>query len=298
MSDRATPSSTSAGVLYALGAYGIWGFAPAYWKALEAVPATQILAHRVLWSMLVGLLLLLLTRSGSEFRSVLGSRRHLLPMLASAALIGTNWLTFIWAVETDRILDTSLGYYINPLINVFFGMVFLRERLRPWQIVAVLLAAAGVLQMVFSLGMLPWISLVLAVTFALYGLVRKVAPVMPVVGLTLETSLLAPLGGAYLLLVHASGSDAVWHATRGVKILIACTGLLTAVPLLCFNSAAKRLRLSTIGLFQYIAPSTALLLAVFLYGEPFTRIHATTFACVWLALAIYTLDSARAVRGT
>jgi chloramphenicol-sensitive protein RarD len=298
MTDRAAPSSTSAGVLYALGAYGIWGVAPAYWKALEVVPATQILAHRVLWSMLVGLLLLLLTRSGTQFRTVLRSRRLLLPMLASAALIGTNWLTFIWAVETDRILDTSLGYYINPLINVFFGMIFLKERLRPWQIVAVLLAAAGVLQMVFSLGMLPWISLVLAVTFALYGLVRKVAPVMPVVGLTLETSLLAPLGGAYLLFVHANGSDALVHASSGVKILIVCTGAFTAAPLLCFNSAAKRLRLSTIGLFQYIAPSMALLLAVVFYGEPFTRVHAITFGCVWLALAIYTVDAARAVRGT
>ncbi len=298
MTDRETPSSTSAGVLYALGAYGIWGVAPAYWKALEVVPATQLLAHRVLWSMLVGLLLLLLTRSASEFWTVLRSRRHLLPMLASAALIGTNWLTFIWAVATDRILDTSLGYYINPLINVLFGMVFLGERLRPWQIVAVLLAAAGVLQMVFSLGTLPWISLVLAVTFALYGLVRKVAPVMPVVGFTLETTLLAPFGGAYLLLVHANGSDALWHAPSGVKILIAGTGLFTAAPLLCFNSAAKRLRLPTIGLFQYIAPSMAFGLAVAVYGEPFTRVHGITFGCVWLALAIYTLDSARAARGT
>jgi chloramphenicol-sensitive protein RarD len=298
MTDREIPGSTSAGVLYALGAYGIWGIAPAYWKALEVVPATQILAHRVLWSMLVGFLLLLVTRSASELGSVLRSRRHVLPMLVSAALIGINWLTFIWAVATDRILDTSLGYYINPLINVLFGTVFLRERLRAWQIVAVLLAAVGVVQMVFSLGTLPWISLVLAVTFALYGLVRKVAPVMPVVGFTLETTLLAPLGGAYLLLVHANGSNALLHASGEVKILIACTGVFTAAPLLCFNSAAKRLRLSTIGLFQYIAPSMAFLLAVVFYGEPFTRVHAITFVCVWLALGIYTLDSARAVRGT
>jgi len=298
MTDRAPPRSNSAGVLYALGAYGIWGIAPAYWKALEVVPATQILAHRILWSMLVGLLLLLFTRRGSEFRTVLGSRRHLLPMLTSAALLGTNWLTFIWAVATDRILDTSLGYYINPLINVLFGTALLKERLRPWQIVAVLLAAVGVLQMVFSLGALPWISLVLAVTFALYGLVRKVAPVMPVVGFTLETTLLAPLGGAYLLFVHANGSDAVSHASGGVKLLIACTGLFTAAPLLCFNSAAKRLRLSSIGLFQYIAPTMAFLLAVVFYAEPFTRVHAVTFSCVWLALAVYTADSARAVRGT
>jgi chloramphenicol-sensitive protein RarD len=297
VTDRGAPSSTSAGVLYALLAYGIWGVAPAYWKALDAVPPQQILAHRVLWSLLVGVLLLLVTRRASELRTALGSRRHALPMLASAALIGTNWLTFIWAVATDRVLDTSLGYYINPLINVVFGMVFLGERLRPWQIVAVLLAGAGVLQMAFSFGKLPWISLVLAVTFALYGLVRKIAPVMPVVGLTLETAFLAPVGAAYLLLARANGSEAVWHASDEVKLLIACTGLFTAAPLLCFNSAAKRLRLSTIGLYQYIAPSMAFVLAVALYGEPFTRVHTITFACVWVSLAIYTLDSARAARG-
>jgi chloramphenicol-sensitive protein RarD len=298
MTGRETSRATSAGVLYALGAYGIWGISPVYWKALEVVPATHLLAHRVLWSMLVGLLLLLLTQRASELRTALRSRRHVLPMLASAALIGINWLTFIWAVVTDRVLETSLGYYINPLINVLFGMIFLGERLRPWQIAAVLLAAVGVLQMAFSLGKLPWISLVLAVTFALYGLVRKVAPVMPVVGFTLETTLLAPMSGAYLLFAHGSGSDALWDASGGVKLLVAGTGLLTAVPLLCFNSAARRLRLSTLGLLQYIAPSLAFLLAVAFYGESFTRVHAITFASVWLALAIYTLDSARAVRGT
>jgi chloramphenicol-sensitive protein RarD len=296
VTDRATPSSTSAGVLYALGAYGIWGIAPAYWRALDAVPPAQLLAHRVLWSLAVGVVLLLVTRSTSQLRTALGSRRHALPIVTSAALIGINWLTFIWAVATDRVLDTSLGYYINPLINVVFGMVFLKERLRPRQIVAVGIAAVGVLQMVFALG-LPWISLVLAVTFALYGLVRKVAPVMPVVGFSLETALLAPLAGAYLVFVHAGGDDAVSQASGPLKLLLAGTGLFTAAPLLCFNSAAKRLRLSSIGLFQYIAPSMAFLLAVAVYGEPFTRVHGVAFGCVWLALAIYTLDSIRAARG-
>jgi chloramphenicol-sensitive protein RarD len=297
VTDRATPSSNAAGVLYALGAYGIWGVAPAYWRALDAVPPAQLLAHRVLWSLAVGAVLLLVTRSASDLRTALGSRRQVLPIVTSAALIGTNWLTFIWAVATDRVLDTSLGYYINPLINVVFGMVFLKERLRPRQIVAVGIAAVGVLQMVFALG-LPWISLVLAVTFACYGLVRKVAPVMPVVGFALETALLAPLAGAYLAFVHTGGDDALSHASGPLKLLLAGSGLFTAAPLLCFNSAAKRLRLSTIGLFQYIAPSMAFGLAVAVYGEPFTRVHGITFGCVWLALLIYTLDSARAARGT
>jgi chloramphenicol-sensitive protein RarD len=289
--------TSSLGVLYALGAYGIWGFAPMYWRALESIPAAQLLAHRVLWSMVVGVALLLLTRRASELRMVLRSRRRLLPMLFSAFLIGSNWLVFLFAVETNRVLDTSLGYYINPLISVLMGTLLLGEKLRPWQIAAVSLAAAGVLLLTASFGKLPWISLVLAFSFALYGLVRKLAPVMPVVGFTLETAILAPLGLAYLLYVRGNGSDASADATIGFRLLIVGTGAFTAVPLLCFNSAAKRLKLSTVGLFQYIAPSISFVLAVALYDEPFTRAHAVAFACVWLALAIYTLDSLRAARG-
>jgi len=289
--------ASSLGVAYALGAYGIWGFAPMYWRALESIPAAQLLAHRVWWSMVVGVALLLLTRRVGELRVVLRSRRRLLPMLFSALLIGTNWLVFLYAVETDRVLDTSLGYYINPLISVLMGTLLLGEKLRPWQIAAVSLAALGVLWLTLSFGELPWISLVLAFSFALYGLVRKLAPVMPVVGFTLETAILAPLGLAYLLFVRAEGSDASADATFGFRLLIVGTGAFTAVPLLCFNSAAKRLKLSTVGLFQYIAPSISFVLAVALYGEPFTRAHTVAFACVWLALAIYSLDSLRAARG-
>jgi chloramphenicol-sensitive protein RarD len=298
MTDREAPSETAAGVFYALGAYGMWGVAPAYWKGLAGVPAPEILAHRVLWSMGVGVLLVLVTRATPQLLRVLRSRRHALPLLASGVLIGTNWLVFLWAVETDRVLDTSLGYYINPLINVLFGMLLLGERLRRGQIAAVLLAGAGVAQMVLAFGKLPWISLVLAVSFALYGLVRKLAPVTPLVGFALETALLAPFAAAYLLIAHGMGSAVALQAPFGPKLLIACSGFFTAAPLLCFNSAAKRLRLSTIGLFQFIAPSLAFLLAVAVYGETFTRVHLVTFTCVWVALAIYVIDSARAARGT
>ncbi|MBW2399221.1 MAG: EamA family transporter RarD [Deltaproteobacteria bacterium] len=297
METQNSTRASSLGVAYALGAYGIWGFAPMYWRALESIPAAQLLAHRVWWSMVVGVALLLLTRRVGELRVVLRSRRRLLPMLFSALLIGTNWLVFLYAVETDRVLDTSLGYYINPLISVLMGTLLLGEKLRPWQIAAVSLAALGVLWLTLSFGELPWISLVLAFSFALYGLVRKLAPVMPVVGFTLETAILAPLGLAYLLFVRAEGSDASADATFGFRLLIVGTGAFTAVPLLCFNSAAKRLKLSTVGLFQYIAPSISFVLAVALYGEPFTRAHTVAFACVWLALAIYSLDSLRAARG-
>jgi chloramphenicol-sensitive protein RarD len=242
--------------------------------------------------------LVLVTRAAPQLLRALRSRRQLLPLLASAALIGTNWLVFIWAVETDRVLDTSLGYYINPLINVLFGTLLLGERLRRGQLVAVLLAGAGVAQMVVALGELPWISLVLAVTFALYGLVRKLAPVTPVLGFALETTVLAPFAAIYLLVLHGDGESAVVQASLGSKVLIACSGLFTAAPLLCFNSAAKRMRLSTLGLFQFIAPSLTFLMAIGLYGEEFTPTHLITFLCVWTALAIYVIDSTRAARGT
>jgi chloramphenicol-sensitive protein RarD len=209
-------------------------------------------------------------------------------------LIGTNWLVFLWAVATDRVLDTSLGYYINPLINVVLGVLVLGERLRPAQALAVLLAALGVVQLVIAHGSLPWISLVLAGSFALYGLVRKLAPVEPIVGFTVEVALLAPLGAVFLWTVPAP-ADA--PAGAGLPLLLACTGPFTAAPLVCFHFAVKRLRLSTIGLFQYLAPSMAFVLAVAVYDEPFGVAHAVTFGCVWLALAVYSLDSARAVRG-
>jgi chloramphenicol-sensitive protein RarD len=289
-------SASTLGVLYALGAYGIWGFAPIYWRALASVPAPQQLAHRVLWSLAVGVALVLLTRRAAELRSVLRSRRHVLPMLLSALLIGTNWGVFLYAVETDRVLDTSLGYYINPLISVLMGTLLLRERLRPWQIAAVALAAVGVVQLAVSFGKLPWIALVLAVSFALYGLVRKLAPVMPVVGFAFEAAVLAPLGGAYLLFLGSQGGESA-DATLVARVLLVGSGAFTAMPLLFFNGAAKRLPLSTVGLFQYIAPSISFVLAVALYDEPFTRSHAITFGCVWLALAIYSLDSLRAARG-
>jgi len=298
MNPREAPPETYAGVFYALGAYGMWGVAPAYWKALGDMPASEILAHRVLWSMAVGFVLVLATRATPELLRALRSRRHALPLLASAALIGTNWLVFIWAVETDRVLDTSLGYYINPLINVLFGTLLLGERLRRGQILAVLIAGVGVAQMVVAFGKLPWISLVLAVSFAFYGLVRKLAPVMPLLGFALETTLLAPFAILYLAFLHSTGDAALFEVSGGSQLLIACSGIFTAAPLLCFNSAAKRLRLSTLGLFQFLAPSLAFLLAVGVYDEEFTRTHLITFICVWIALAIYAIDSARAARGT
>ncbi len=295
---RGSADSGSAGVAYAVAAYGLWGVTPAYWKALDAVPAAELLAWRVIWSLVVAAALVALARAGGELRAVLRSARHGFPILVSSLLIGANWFTFLWAVENDQILATSLGYYINPLVSVVFGIAFLKERLRPWQAVAFGVAALGVARMAAGLGALPWVALVLSFSFALYGLVRKTAPVGPVVGFALEIGILTPLAAIYLATLWRGDAAAFPLARPGSNALLAAAGVVTAAPLLLFNSAAKRLRLATLGFFQYLAPSLALLLAVFAYGEPFTRVHAFTFGCVWLALALYSLDSLRALRGT
>jgi len=291
---RYESGSASAGMLYALAAYGIWGVAPMYWKAVAALPASELLGQRIVWSCAVGIVLVSATRAWPEFRGVLASRRFWLPVLITALVIGCNWFIFLWAVLHDQVLATSLAYYITPLVNVLLGMVILGERLRPWQIAAVALAAAGVLQLTLSLGELPWVTLLLAFSFGFYGLLRKLAPVQPVVGFGFEMLALTPLACASLAWLAHSGSTVFPSSDPTLNLLVVGSGVFfTAAPLICFNSAAKRLRLSTLGLFQYIAPSITFLLAVVLYDEPFTRSHALAFGCVWAALAIYSVDSLR-----
>jgi chloramphenicol-sensitive protein RarD len=290
---RYESGSAAAGVFYALAAFGIWGAAPLYWKAVEALPASELLGHRIVWSCAVGVVLISATRAWPEFRGVLASRRLWLPVLVTALVIGCNWFVFLWAVLHDQVLATSLGYYITPLVNVLLGVVILRERLRPWQIAAVALAAAGVLQLALSLGELPWVTLALAFSFGIYGLLRKLAPVQPVVGFGFETLALAPLACAGLAWLAHGGRTVFPSSNPMLDLLVIGSGVFTAAPLICFNSAAKRLRLSTLGLLQYIAPSITFLLAVALYDEPFTRTHALAFGCVWVALTVYSLDALR-----
>ena len=287
----ARSGTESAGVAAAVAAYGIWGFSPIFWKALASIPSDELLAHRVLWSVPVAGALLAATRSGGELAAVFRSFRRSGPIALAALLLSANWLTFIWAVNHDQILATALGYYINPLVSVALGAVVLRERLRPAQVVAVAVAAAGVLHMAIELGELPWIAVVLAGSFGLYGLVRKMAPVAPVAGFGSEMLMLAPLAGLYLA---TADELAVPTETAALNGVIVCSGLITAAPLVLFNAAAKRLPLATVGFFQYLAPSLSFALAVLLYREPFNRAHAVTFGCVWLALAIYSIDSLRA----
>jgi chloramphenicol-sensitive protein RarD len=285
------------GAIYAIAAYASWGLLPAYWKSLVEVPPIEVLMHRVAGTVVFAAVLLTVSRRWDEVRAAVRSRRTIALLAASSLLIATNWLTFIWAVGQRQIVATSLGYYLNPLVNVALGLFVLRERLRPLQLVAVAIAAAGVAYLTVAQGGLPWISLVLAISFALYGLVRKTVAVASLAGLAIETAVLAPLAIAGIAWREAHGAGAFARAAElspAVPWLLAFAGAVTATPLVWFASAARRLRLATLGLFQYIAPSLSLLLAVFAYGEPFTRAHAVVFACIWTALALYSLEAWRA----
>jgi len=290
---RSAPAPDSGGVAYALAAYGLWGVAPVYWKALGAVPAGELVGQRVLWSLGVAALLLTWTRRWRQLGAAARSRHSLAPILLAAALIGGNWLTFIWAVNHQRVLATSLGYYVTPLVQVGLGALFLHERLSRAQVLAVALAGAGVLQLALALGGLPWISLVLAFSFGFYGLVRKMAPVDPLPGFGLELLLLAPAAALYLAWLARSGAGVFPADSAWVNAGVAASGVFTAAPLLCFHAAAKRLRLVSVGFFQYIAPSITLVLAVVLWREPFGRPQAVAFGCVWAALALFSWEAAR-----
>jgi chloramphenicol-sensitive protein RarD len=295
----AAHASARAGLAYALAAYLAWGFVPAYFKLLAHVSPLVVLCHRVVWSVLFLAVLIAVQRRGADVWACARRRPVILALLASTVFIAINWYVFIWAVSNGRVLQASLGYYINPLVNVMLGMVFLRERLRRWQAAGLTLAAAGVVVMAAFQGQLPWVSLALAFSFGLYALVRKTAAVGPLVGLTIETTLLLPVA-----LVVLAGPKLGWFVPRApaaawgtrTYLLLALAGLVTAIPLLWFAAAARRLRLSTMGVLQYVSPTCQFLLAVFAYGEAFRWWHGVSFGLIWGALAIYTADSIRAYR--
>ena len=260
-----------AGVVYALLAYGTWGLIPVYWKLLAQVPVSEVLAHRVAGTVLFTFALLAVLRRLPEVRDALRSPRERRALAAGGMLISINWGVFIWAVGAGRIVETSLGYYLNPIVNVLLGTALLHEHLSRPQRLAVGLAAGGVAVLLVGHGALPWVSLVLACSFGVYGLMHKLTSVRPIPALAIETGALAPLALGFLALFVEPAGGALRDASTGVRALLLVAGPLTALPLLWFASAARRLPLSTLGLFQYIAPTLSLLLAVFLYGEPFTR---------------------------
>ena len=281
-----------AGLLYGLGAYLLWGVLPLYFKALAHVGAFEIVAHRIFWSLLFLLALLSVSRRWPALREALGNRRVMLTLVASAALIGTNWVIWIWAVNNGHILAGSLGYYLNPLVNVLMGTLLLKEKLSRPQLGAVMLAAAGVAVLAWGAASSLWISLSLAASFATYGLLRKIVHVEALEGLSIETALLTPLALGWILWMNQTGSGGLGFDGSTTALLIA-SGAVTAVPLLLFTAAARRLPYSLLGFLQYIAPSMQFLLAVLLYGETLTTAHIICFSAIWTALAIFSLDGWR-----
>ncbi|ALO43372.1 EamA family transporter RarD [Pseudoalteromonas phenolica] len=287
-------NETQQGYLYAVLAFLMWGMAPIYFKQIESIAALEILTHRVIWSVLFLILILFAVKQWHQIQHVIKKPKLLGMLCISSTLLGFNWGLFIWAVNNDHMLDASLGYYINPLLNVLLGVVFLSERLRKWQIIAVIIASLGVLLQVIAYGSFPVVAFALASSFAIYGLLRKKMPVESLPGLLIEALILMPFAILYWYLTPATVSSDMFSNEALLNILLISAGVVTTLPLLCFIGAAKRLPYSTLGLFQYLGPSIMFTLAVTLYGEVFSVERAVTFACIWGALALYSWDSLRA----
>lgn len=282
----------------ALGAaaFGLWGLFPLYWPLLEPAKATEILAHRVLWSLVVTTVMLLVSRRTAALPAMWRNRRVRFVMIGAGLTIGMNWYTYIWGVNNGHVVETSLGYYINPLVTVLMGVVILGERLRRWQWAALTIAFVAVIVLTLELGRPPWISLVLAFSFGTYGLLKKQAAVGPIEGLTYEGLVLAPLALGYVVWLSVVGQATAWTQGPDHVALLATTGLVTAAPLLCFAGAANRISLTTLGLLQYIAPTLQFLLGVLVFDEPMPWMRWVGFSLVWVALAIFTVELLAASR--
>ena len=284
------------GLAYGITAYGLWGVAPLFWKLLGGVSPVEILAHRVMWGVIAFAAIAWLAGAGPALRQAIRDRRTVAVMALSGTMLVINWGTFIWAVANGHLLDASLGYFVIPLLSVGLGMLVLGERLRRLQWVAIAAALVGVvIQAAYAAGA-PWISLVVATSFGIYGLVRKVARVESLVGSTLETALLVPVAAGYLAVQALRGAGELGHAATGTQLLLLSTGVITVAPLLCFTSAARRLPLSTLGFLQYLGPTLQFLLANGIYGEPFARAPLVAFGFIWIGLAIFSGDLVRTAR--
>ncbi|WP_137168898.1 EamA family transporter RarD [Marinomonas sp. FW-1] len=290
-------TSSKSGILYALTAFTLWAIAPIYFKEMSFVPATEILAHRVIWSCVIVLVLIVLLRYTNALKKVLSSPKILMAMLISTLLIGLNWGTFIWAVQNNKMLSASLGYYINPLISILLGMIFFKDKLDKVRKAAVVLCFCAVVFEVIQFGSLPWIALILAMTFGFYGLVRKKIAVDSFTGMAIETAIMLPLALTYLIL-SPSPSANMFENSASVNWLLFAAGPVTMVPLMCFAAAANRVSMVTLGFFQYIGPTGMFFLAVFLYDEPLSAEKLTTFVLIWSALAMLIIDSIRRIRKT
>ena len=288
---KKTESSPLPGLLIGLTAFLIWGMSPIYWKELKSVQALEIILHRIVWSFFFLIPIVMLRGRRSAFFAALRNPRAMAILSVTALLISSNWFIYIWAVANNHLLQASLGYYINPLVNVLLGMLFLGERLRRLQVLSVAIAAAGVLYLTFYVGQFPWISLFLAFSFGFYGLIRKAVDVASIVGLAIETMLLSIPAGIYLIMLFSNDAGAFLRIDGHTDLLLVGASVVTAVPLLLFTISARRLRLTTVGFIQYIAPTCMFLLGVFLYQEHFATEQVVTFIMIWIALCLYSLDS-------
>ncbi|HQO08942.1 MAG TPA: EamA family transporter RarD [Clostridiales bacterium] len=281
------------GILSGICAYLLWGLFPIYWKILHLVPAVQIIGHRIVWSFIFLIIIVISAKQWNNFRSAVNSKKVLVIYLAASALLTVNWFVYVWGVNSGRIVETSLGYFINPLFSVLLGIIFLKEKLRLMQWIPVILAAAGVIYLTFDYGRVPWIALSLAFTFGLYGLVKKIAPLDSLFGLTFETAIAFPLALTYLIFVTAHGTGSFPQGNIANDLLLIATGIITSVPLLLFAYAARNIPLSTVGILQYIAPSLQFLIGVAVYREEFGKSDMIGFGLVWTALLIFSIESTR-----
>ena len=286
------------GILLGLAAFMLWGVLPVYWKSLSSFAAEEILAHRVVWSFVFMAVVLLATGQlksfWTEVRQIAGHRKRVLGICAASLMISINWLVFIWAVNANRIVETSLGFYINPLVSVLLGVLVLKERLSFWQTAAFSLAGAGVLVLTLQFGTVPWVSLLLAGSFAVYGLCKKMVNISAVTSITLETLLISPWALLYLVYLEQSGSGSVAFSELKTMLLFVGTGVVTATPLLLFSGSANRLPLTMIGFLQYLSPTIALLIGIMVYHEPFSGTHAVAFGCIWGALVLVSMAQTKA----
>lgn len=292
-------TNAKSGIVYGISAYLIWGFLPIYWKFLENIDSGAVLAHRIIWSFVFMIGFILITKRWTLFtqqcKAILNNKKVLITITMASLIISLNWLVFIWAVQNGYVVQSSLGYYINPLISVLFAIVFLRERLSALQLFSFVLAGIGVIYLTVDYGVFPWVSLMLAVTFASYGLLKKVANVDATFGLAIETLIVTPIALIYLLFTFGPGMGFQTTSTSEILLLI-CSGAATAIPLLLFGIAVTTMPLSVVGFLQYIAPTIMLFIGVFLYKESFTQAHAITFTFIWISLILYMYSSLKKQR--
>lgn len=278
------------GIAYAILSYVIWGILPLFWKALKQIDASEILASRILWSFVFLLVIFLTVGSLRDLQKVFSSARTILGVFSGSLLITANWFIYIWAVNNNHVIEASLGYYINPLFTVVLGIVVLKERIDKWQVVSLLLALLGVIVITVQYGKIPWVALLLAISFGLYGLVKKLSDLTSIIGLTAETMIIAPIALGYIVYKQVEGTSSLIALPLNVLILVILSGVVTAIPLLLFAQAAKCVPLSTIGFIQYLSPSITLLMGIFLFKEVFTGVDFMSFGLIWLALGIYSFS--------